>query len=205
MSVVDPTPPALPAPILMGCYTQTGYQNTLSYFWSAPQDTEGNPISVNKYKLSVLSELYQDYSYILDGSVTSYRILNLSSTLTYTGTISASIDDGVTWGQEAQYTPTKPLIIPTQGPASATALRRDDKTIVDVSWEPPVPAPDFIGFYKVTAQSTNPYDPLRGWSTTNFDDLTAVIYDLNPDSSYDFKVEVVNAVGSSPPTYTQIV
>lgn len=202
---VDPTPTLLQPPIIVGCYTESGYQNTLSYFWSAPQDEEGNPITVNKYKLSIISELYQDYSNIFDGSVTSYRILNLSSTLTYTGTISASTDGGITWGQEAQFEARKPLIIPTQGPASATAIRREDKTIVDVSWEPPVPAPDFIGFYKVTAQSTNPNDPLRGWSTINFDDLTAVIYDLNPDSSYDFKLEVVNAVGSSPPTYTQIV
>jgi hypothetical protein len=201
----EPQPVVLPPPIIMGCYTQSGYENTLSYFWSAPQDEEGNPITVNKYRLNIISELYQNYSYIFDGSVTSYRILNLSHTLTYTGTISASTDDGVTWGQEAQFQPTKPLIIPTQGPASATATRREDKTIVDVTWEPPVTAPDFTGFYKTTAQSTNPSDPLRGWSTVDFNDLSCVIYDLNPASDYSFKVEVVNAVGSSPPTYTQIV
>jgi hypothetical protein len=197
---------SLPPPIIIGCYTESGYQNTLSFFWSPPQDEEGNLIFVNKYKLDISTELLEiSYSYIFDGSTTSYRILNLSNELTYIGNIKASNDDGITWSQEATFNPKKPLTIPTDGPASANAIRREDKTIVDISWEPPISVLDFTGFYKITAQSTNPLDPLRGWSTIDFNDLNGTIYDLNPESNYDFKIEVVNAVGSSPPTYTQLV
>jgi hypothetical protein len=185
----------------------------LTYCWIPPVDVSGEIIPVNKYMLqiadvsqNIIYTYTLDNTYIIDGTSQSYRVLDLSCSIVYVASIKASNDDGATWGEEAFYSPARPVDIPYYAPESATAIRReDDRTIVDVNWTPPSIAPDFIGFYKIRSESNNPEDPIRGWSTTSFEDLTCTIYDLNPDSSYIFTVVVVNVIGDSPAAYTNQV
>jgi hypothetical protein len=197
----------LPPPTTLGGYTEPGYPRSLTYCWIPPVDVSGEIIPVNKYMLQI-ADVSQNIidTYTLDSTKQSYRILDISCSIVYIASIKASIDDGITWGEEAFYSPARPVDIPYYAPESATAIRRgDDRTIVDINWTPPSIIPDFTGFYKIRSESSNPDDPIRGWSTTSFDDLTCTIYDLNPESTYVFTIVVVNVIGESPAAYTNQV
>lgn len=190
MSALPPPPIPMSNPMIMN-------STTAIFYWQAPIDISGSPIT--NYEFTV-----GDISGVVDVSITYYQVDNLIPGVTVTPSIRSSSDNGETWGESAEFPPFTPINSPQFPPASATAtpLTRGS---AEINWEPPQEAPEGYAYYTVQSVSSNERDPTIGLATADLTQLSCKLSELNPDSSYYFKVYIVNSAGSSDITLTNTI
>lgn len=82
------------------------------FYWQPSTDT-----SVTHYEFTIPSQI----TAVVEASVISYNATSLKAGETFTASLRASNDGGITWGSEAFYPPFTPLQAPPAPPASAMA------------------------------------------------------------------------------------
>jgi hypothetical protein len=168
------------------------------FFWQAPTDLSGAPITNFKFTVpSMVSE-------VLDPSYQSYSVSNLQVGVSFTPEIQSSSDNGETWGPAAYFPTFTPIAPPADPPASASAQVIATGSI-EISWTPPVTLPEGNCYYIVESSSSNPSDPTIGFGSQDLSVTSCSLSEFNPDSTYTFNVSIINQVGRSPPAVTNSV
>jgi hypothetical protein len=175
--------------------------NTLVFAWRPP--LTGDPVT--HYRITLEPGTIID---IFTPPFNNTRqITGLTNAVTYTSQIEASADGGSTWGTPGYFQDFQPGSKPTQGPATATAVRDiADATAAIVSWTPPSSLPDAtIFWYVILSQSSNASDPVLRFTGDATSQSNLRVTGLNSSSSYSFSVQAVNCPGYSPKTITNTI
>jgi hypothetical protein len=195
----------MPAPSAPQIKTQPRATPTnLEYSWNPPASDGGSPIT------GYFLELSGDpgfsgiaYSDAPGPNTFYYKVPGLTNAITYYTRLAASNDGGATYGPYAYFRPFQPGSKPgPPGSATATAVGASSALI---EWTAGTTPDATIFWYAIISQSSNQADPVKRVTANGLTQSNYFITDLNPSSTYTFKVYSVNCPGWSAPTITNSI
>ena len=174
---------------------------SVSYAWDPPTESGGKPIT--GYNLTIAPPPSNGIIFYTTDSL-SLTVDGLVFGQTIYASIQASNDSYETYGEIA-YFPTVILQESVPNPPATATAQRASNTSANISWTLPtfMPYPP-IQWIVVESVSSNPSDPMRAISVDPFAG-NGTVTDLNPLSTYTFKVYCVSTLDYSSPTLTNSI
>lgn len=179
--MASPIPTPSPSPMYVS-------PTSVIFYWSPPSDGS----LVTNYRFSIPNTL----TVVLPSTQTSYQVSDLQHGIPITPTIESSSDNESTWSEPASFPTFTPIIPPSHPPKSATASAVSPG-VVEISWVAPDILPEGKAYYLVNSVSSTIHDPVIGFASSDLNTISCTLSEFNPESSYMFKVSIVNQVGSS--------
>lgn len=169
----------------------------LEFWWSPPASDGGSAITGYTLICTAIS-----YSHALGPSLYRYKVTGLTNGTKYSFYMVANNAVGPS---AAAYFRTEQPGLKASVPQTATAAADGDNPAAIVSWTAPTSDGGAdIGWYVVKSESSTPTDPVvkictEPWRTEGY------VGELNPASTYTFKVYAVNDPGYSPAAITNSI
>lgn len=175
-------------PRIKGC-------RSVIYSWREPEDFSSYPVT--KYRLTVIPQGGQERLFVLDAMTIGQVVSGLDANVTHTATVSASADDGLSWGPEVPFESIIPVKKPSVEPSLVTAMATGWGTAT-ITWSDSQQG----AWVEIQTLSSNPDDSVYG---KRVEGQLVEFTGLNPDSVYQFSVQYGNIAGTGPAALTNSV
>jgi hypothetical protein len=170
--------------------------------WAEPENDGGAPITT--YMVTMTPDGQPTTEHLVQAPEHTYIITDIVYGISIQATVKASNDGGNIYGPEFRFPLIVPILPPQSPPASAEAAPLESGT-ASISWTAPEVAPEGNARYFIMSVSSNLSDITASLETADMAQLNCILNGLNPESEYHFTVQVVNQVGSSTATNTNII
>ena len=198
---VEPTVIGPPSAPNRGGYMYTSSTSVI-LSWVVPENDGGAPITT--YLVALTPDTEPTTYHVIQSPANYYELNTLVHGINVQATVTASNDDGTTYGPECVFPTIVPILPPQSPPTSAEAIP-ESSGVASISWQPPDTTPEGNPYYLVMSKSSNPNDPSIVLGTADMTQTSGTLSELNWQSEYFFTVEIVNAVGSAATVTNTIV
>jgi len=170
---------------------------TLQFWWATPVSDGGSAITGYTLQCDAIS-----YSQVIDSTTHTYKVTGLTNGTLYSFYLVANNAIG---SSTAAYFRVEQPGLKASAPQTATAAADGGNPAGIVSWTAPTSdGGATIGWYVIHSESSDPADPVKKvctepWKTEGY------VGELNPASTYTFKVYAVNDPGYGPAAITNSI